>query len=559
MNDIDVQQAAAGDRDAFGRVVRAHQTMVSSIAYAITGDLALSEDISQEVFLSAWRRLDSLRDPSRVTAWLAAITRNRARNELRQRRHDPLHGAVDLEGTPGDAIDAASAATRAERERVTWQALAQLPETYREPLVLFYREAQSVRQVAELLSISDDCARQRLSRGREMLKAQVASVVEGVLTESRPGNAFAVAVLAALPAPSLHGVLSGTAVTAAAAKGGAAAKGAGMVAVLGWLAGPVIGVTGGFFGMWRAIRNSTTLLQRRYALRSSARMYAFIQLFLGYQGLCGLLFWRDLMVMLAFSLTGWAVYLVALMFLIVIGNVRARYLEVNDAELRAAGPLEESELSLRRLWGNFWVCMAAAVAGSVVTVVWVLYLPGAGVAASAAVTAVEIMAHAAFYILFRRGVAIARDDVAFLENAPSAIREKETPGKEPAGEKRSAMISGLAGGQLGGSLWLVIDLCTRGEYAWCAGVTCVILSIFGAGVWLLLRRPQKKETIISGAFGLTGVILSAVLFLNPPEWFSQLPDSLLLPWRAAASAVLLGLYTAIAGGYLLASRRRRGR
>lgn len=561
--DGEVERAAAGDREAFGRLVTAHQSMVSSIAYAITGDLALSEDISQEVFLAAWQRLDSLREPSRVGAWLAAITRNRARNELRRRGRDPLYRAEEVAGEPGGSPDAALVATQAERERVTWQALAQLPELYREPLILYYREGQQVRQVAQLLSITEDCARQRLSRGREMLKTQVAAVVEGVLSESRPGDAFAIAVLAAIPGPSLHSALGGGAVTAAGVKGGAAAKGAGLLAVLGFFAGPIIGMTGGFFGMWRAIRNSSTLLQRRYALRSSARIYAFIQVFLGYQGLCGLLFWRDLMVMLMFSLAGWGIYLVALMVLIVVGNVRARFLEINDEMLRTGGPLEESELSLRRLWRNFTVCMVLAMGGSALTVLWVVSLPGAGIVMGAAAAVLQMAAHAAFYILFKRGIDIARDDVVFLETAPLAPLGKTASSgdtKEGTGqEKRSSMIGGLAGGQLGGSLWVTLDLFTRGDYGWCAGFTAVAVAIFGAGVWLLMRKPQAKEATLSGAFGLTGLLIASVLFVHPPDWICNLPESVQTPWRIGTSAVLLGLYWAIAGASVVVMRRKRRR
>ena len=81
--ETEVRRAAQGDREAFRRLVQGHQAMVCSVAYAVTGDFSLSEEIAQEVFLNAWQRLGQLRTPERFGAWLAAITRNRARDFLR--------------------------------------------------------------------------------------------------------------------------------------------------------------------------------------------------------------------------------------------------------------------------------------------------------------------------------------------------------------------------------------------------------------------------------------------------------------------------------------------
>ena len=65
-------------------------------------------------------------------------------------------------------------------------ALAQLPQLYREPLILFYRENQSAKAVSEALDISEDAVRQRLARGREMLRDQVSGVIESVLARTGP-------------------------------------------------------------------------------------------------------------------------------------------------------------------------------------------------------------------------------------------------------------------------------------------------------------------------------------------------------------------------------------
>ena len=78
-----VVAAAAGDREAFGRLVTATSGVVSSIALAILKDLDSSRDVAQDVFLAAWRDLRKLRNPSSFLPWMRQLARNRAHHVLR--------------------------------------------------------------------------------------------------------------------------------------------------------------------------------------------------------------------------------------------------------------------------------------------------------------------------------------------------------------------------------------------------------------------------------------------------------------------------------------------
>jgi hypothetical protein len=88
---------------------------------------------------------------------------------------------------------------QADETALMWSMLAGIPETYREPMVLFYREQQSVAAVAAALEISEDLVRQRLVRGRAMLTERMAKLVEESLERSAPTPAFAGAVMLAVP------------------------------------------------------------------------------------------------------------------------------------------------------------------------------------------------------------------------------------------------------------------------------------------------------------------------------------------------------------------------
>ena len=153
-----------------------------------------------------------------------------------------------------------------EEEAILWRSLQQIPDTYREPLVMFYREGESVESVARQLDLSEDAAKQRLSRGRKLLSEEVTAFVEAALKQSAPGKAFTIGVLTALP---LWTASASTAAAAVTAKAGTKAA-VGFTALGGAILAPVLG----FFGTWVGYRmdmDSARSDQERVLIRSLYR------------------------------------------------------------------------------------------------------------------------------------------------------------------------------------------------------------------------------------------------------------------------------------------------
>ncbi len=190
-----VEASRRGERAAFGELVERYQRVVCAVGYSGTSDRSLGEDVAQDTFVTAFHQLDQLRDVSRVREWLCGIARNLARKARRVRaREDVIDEAQpDANASPFDT------ASEQERDAVVAAALERMPETYREALVLYYVEQRSVTAVASALGISPDAVHQRLSRGRQLVAAEVAELVEHTLERRRTRRNLAVAVLAALP------------------------------------------------------------------------------------------------------------------------------------------------------------------------------------------------------------------------------------------------------------------------------------------------------------------------------------------------------------------------
>lgn len=232
-NDAELLRASrAGEVHAFGELVERYQNLVCAVAYSRTGDRVTSEDVGQQTFLAAWNGLDNIREPGQIRSWLCSVARNLSGKAVRVRQREPSTDSEALDANPSPSSDPLASMISRESEAAVWEALAELPETYREPLVLFYRENQSVKQVALGLGISEDAAKQRLSRGRQALKAGVSDLVERTLHTSRPNRAFAAGVLGALNA----GALPVAGATAGKTAGGVSTKiawvGATLAAVL---------------------------------------------------------------------------------------------------------------------------------------------------------------------------------------------------------------------------------------------------------------------------------------------------------------------------------------
>jgi len=222
-----VKETLAGNRDAFAEIVSRYQTLVCSLGYSATGDVGRSEDLAQDTFLAVWRQMADLHEPEKLRAWICGIARHRIQDSFRSGHREPSFRAETLDRAgeaPAPEVQPSEQAVRNDETAIMWRALEQIPEIYREPLILFHRENQSVARVAAALDLTEDTVKQRLVRGRKLLQAEVENVVEGALRRTAPSRAFTTSVMEALPAATA-GAKGGTLAAKTAAGATAIAKG----------------------------------------------------------------------------------------------------------------------------------------------------------------------------------------------------------------------------------------------------------------------------------------------------------------------------------------------
>jgi RNA polymerase sigma-70 factor (ECF subfamily) len=157
--------SAAGLRE----LIDAHYEALYRYAYRLTGSAADAEDLTQEAFGKALARLAQLREPDRARGWLFRILRNLYLHKVRdERRHRvvPLDAVGDLPGRETEdppPIDAAQLQA----------ALDELDEGFRTPLILFYFEEFSYRDIAEQMDLPIGTVMSRLARAKAYLRARL--------------------------------------------------------------------------------------------------------------------------------------------------------------------------------------------------------------------------------------------------------------------------------------------------------------------------------------------------------------------------------------------------
>lgn len=164
-----VERARAGDRAAMGRLYEAHAGRVFTVVRRLAGEHALADDLCQEAWIRAFRKLHLFRGESSFGTWMYRLATNTALNGLRRRNRRPEVGGVaepESRATPPDEAVI--------NQRMLSKALDRLPPGYRRVLVLHDVEGFTHREIGEMLGVAEGTSKSQLHKARARMRELLA-------------------------------------------------------------------------------------------------------------------------------------------------------------------------------------------------------------------------------------------------------------------------------------------------------------------------------------------------------------------------------------------------
>ena len=188
-----VRRCLGGEPEAFGLLVDKYRSSIYAFVFAKVGNFHDAEDLTQEVFLNAYERLRTLRRQDCFFAWLYSIASNRCKNfhRARARKLDAAH-LDDPDAVTMSDRHAMEAYRNKQAHEELYEALAELPEMYRQVLTLYYLGQMDTREIARFLGASLGTVKSRLQRARALLKEEMMTTMTTTFDEMKlqPGFTF---------------------------------------------------------------------------------------------------------------------------------------------------------------------------------------------------------------------------------------------------------------------------------------------------------------------------------------------------------------------------------
>jgi RNA polymerase sigma-70 factor (ECF subfamily) len=173
-----IQKAAVGDRAAFRELVLEHSHAMFRLAWRLTSDEGAAEDIVQEAFIKAWRKIGGFRMESSFKSWLHRITVNTAMDYLRKQSRRKQFETEEPEWEPGlQSAEMPVHDTQIDIRRQTEAAMMDLSEVERSALLLKHFEGHSINEISQILEITTGACKQAIFRAVKKMRIALRPLV----------------------------------------------------------------------------------------------------------------------------------------------------------------------------------------------------------------------------------------------------------------------------------------------------------------------------------------------------------------------------------------------
>lgn len=180
-----IEDAKAGDFDAYRMIVNEYSNALLSVAYSVLGDFHEAQDAVQEAFLKCYRNLHILNDPAKLGSWLYAIAHRTSLDFAKRSRR-----TLPLDETALSSDNITPWLEQYVIHDSVWGALQELEEKSRSVVVLHYLSEWSMKEIGQFLNMSVSAVESRIRRTREVLKQHLARDFEHYFHTHRLGRDF---------------------------------------------------------------------------------------------------------------------------------------------------------------------------------------------------------------------------------------------------------------------------------------------------------------------------------------------------------------------------------
>lgn len=180
-DDLLITRFQAGDEDAFRRLLERYAERVRNLVYGIFHDTDLIDDITQDVFIKAYRAMPGFRFDASFYTWIYRITINHCRDIMRRQKRRNMLSLHRLLENRDPELTRMTAVQPEDGDTHEWvqRGLKKLPEKYRIPVILKDLEGCTYEEMADIMQCELGTVKSRLSRGRSMLRTWLAPLLEG--------------------------------------------------------------------------------------------------------------------------------------------------------------------------------------------------------------------------------------------------------------------------------------------------------------------------------------------------------------------------------------------
>ena len=166
----------AGEQDAYEVLVRRYEKSVISSAMSVTRSRYMAEDAAQDAFVTAWMKLNLLREPSKYGSWICRIAKNCAVSMIR--RYSPYMSIDEFENCYQSSENTLLDIVESESRDELHSTVDSLPDKIRTVIHLHYFEGLSIAEIADRMRISEGTVKSQLHDGRKKLRKELCSMNE---------------------------------------------------------------------------------------------------------------------------------------------------------------------------------------------------------------------------------------------------------------------------------------------------------------------------------------------------------------------------------------------